>query len=158
MNIADLKHLNGTYACLVPNNEGKAALEQLQKDCNIPKAVSASSMHMTVIYSRTPCPASLELVGSFTPIYGKIVGFKYLPTQNGTRCIVAEIDCNDAIDLHNHIRETYGAGHDYPSYIAHITLSYDCAKDVVPIIQPIPVVFDTLKISALDTNWQATSD
>jgi hypothetical protein len=154
MKISEIEHPTGTYACLVPNNDSKAALEQLQKDFDIPNAVSASSMHMTVIYSRKPCPAALELIGSFKPIYGKIVGFKYLPTQNGTRCVVAELDCNDAVDLHNHIRETYGASHDYPSYIAHITLSYDCAKDVEPIIQPIPVVFDTLKISALDTNWQ----
>ena len=155
MKAIELYHDHGTYAKLVPDANSRSMLAGLQKHFSVPNPVVADKLHMTVIYSRKPCPAASELQDSFAPIGGKVVALKYLPSQTGTQCLVAEVDSADAVNLHHHIRATYGASHDYPSYLAHITLSYDCPSSIRSIQEPIDIGFDQLLVSALDPNRQA---
>lgn len=155
MKLNELDHPNGTYACLVPDAASKESLCQLQSQLNLPNPVSADDLHMTVIYSRTPCPGAAEVVDGFNPIHGIIQHLGYLPTQTGTTCLVAEVDCPDAHALHDYMRKHHGASHDYPSYISHITLSYDCPKGLRELFNPLKITFDRLKVSALNTAWQA---
>lgn len=153
----DLDHPNGTYACLVPNLASIKELQSLQYMLNLSSPVAAKDLHMTVIYSRKPCPGAAELMDGFNPIVGKVAKLGYLPTQAGTTCLVAEVECPDAVGLHHYIRETHGASHDYPSYLAHITLSYDCPMGIRELLNPLNIVFDQFKVSALNTAWQAKS-
>jgi len=155
MKMDELNHSNGTYVCLLPSSDSIVDLQSLQTSLNLSHPVNPNDLHMTVIYSRVPCPAASSLMDNFTPISGYIKKLGYLPSTTGNTCLVAEIMCSDAHNIHRYIREQYGASHDYPDYIAHITLSYDCKMGIRELLHPIFITFDQLRVSPLDTSWQS---
>ena len=155
MIINDLDHPNGTYACLVPDSNSIKQLQSLQNMLDLSSPVLAKDLHMTVIYSRKPCPSVAELSHGVSPINGKIAKLGYLPTQHNTTCLVAEVECPDAVGMHHSICKAHGASHDYPTYLAHITLSYDCKMGIKELLHPLKIVFDQFKVSALDPKWQS---
>jgi hypothetical protein len=92
----------------------------------ITNKIDPADMHTTVIYSRRPCPDAMSMHELSTPFSGRIRGLHTWPTQEGQRCLVAEIDCASVNELHQLMRDQYGATHDYPEFTPHVTLSYDC--------------------------------
>ena len=150
MKVSELDHDNGTYAELIPDRNSRSILIGLQKHFNIQNPVTPADLHMTLIYSRTPCPDISQLADTFSSITGTVIGFKYLPGKEGKQLLVAEIDSTEAVNMHHMIRESYGASHDYPSYLSHITLSYDCPSSLRSIQSPVDIVFDRFKVSELE--------
>mgnify|MGYP003348547940 CR=1 FL=1 len=154
MKMTDLDHSNGTYAYLVPDADSRSKLAGLQKLFNVPNPVAENDLHMTLIYSRKPCPGAEQAQTEFTPCDATVPKLGFLPAQNGKQCLVAEIDCADAVSLHHHIRETHGASHDYPSYLCHVTLSYDCPSSIRNLHEPVSIRFDRMVVRPLDPSRQ----
>jgi hypothetical protein len=149
---AAASHANGTYAALIPSQSSLTLLSNLQKTLGIPNPVSKDQLHMTLIYSRLPVPGIARLAANLEPIFGTIVELAHLPTQTGATCLVAKVSSDSAQNLHNICRVNFGATHDYASYLAHITLSYNC--DVLPTLdQPIDITFDQLSVKPIEPFW-----
>lgn len=153
MKFTDLHHANGTYISLIPDAESCTQLEHLQEMYSVPNRLSKDKFHMTLIYSKVPCPATENLSETFTPITAQIQRLSFLPSQTGNQCLVADIESDDAHLLHHSIRENFGASHDYPEYLPHITLSYDCPSSLRILLNPISIRFERMLVKPIEKNW-----
>jgi hypothetical protein len=72
MNINDIEHPNGTYVKLTLDDSSIETLQELQHQFNIPDPVTAIDMHLTLIYSRVPCPHVMQEIDNFKPLHGYI--------------------------------------------------------------------------------------
>lgn len=123
---ADELHPYGTYAQANLDEESVNKLTRLQDVLGIENRAPPNKFHTTLIYSRRPCPNMMEMDGQVVPHRGTFRVLHKWPTQEGKIALVLEIECEPLSALHADLRTKYGATHDYPEYIPHITLSYDC--------------------------------
>jgi hypothetical protein len=153
---ADDLHADGTYAELVLDDASREKLNALADRLGITNKIDPAEMHTTVIYSRKPCPGAMSLHGTATPYRGVVKGLKTWPTQKGTNCLVAEIDATAIDQLHQHMRDQYGATHDYPEFTPHVTLSYDCGDQELTLPPGEHTVgYTTLHVKPLEPKWSA---
>lgn len=121
----------GTYAAASVLPESRDIIAEYVYHIGIPNPLDPELYHCTIMYSRKPHP-------DFEPIeYGKlqtqISHFLIFPSRcpvDGSvqQALVAVLDSPMLEARHHHIREVHGATYDYPSYIPHITLSYDVGE------------------------------
>ena len=64
--------------------------------------------------------------------------------------LVAVVDCDQLKNIHTHMHLKYKATYDFPEYVPHITLSYDCGNNqfVLPVEDYI-VKYTTLSVKPL---------
>jgi 2'-5' RNA ligase len=153
---AEELHLNGTYAELIPDAATRAMLSNLATKLGIDKITPHDKLHTTVIYSRRPCPSMQDLDGTLFDKPARISGLKTWDTQEGTRCLVAVVDCPELVKLHHALREQHGATHDYPDFQPHFTLSYDCGDRELTLPSGEHIVrYERLHVKPLDPKWSA---
>lgn len=145
-------HPYGTYVSVRPNEASCNLLVDLQNKLGLNDRVPPNKLHVTITYSKRPCPAASKLSGMPAEWPAKVVGFERWQGADGSWCLVAKLDCKPAVKMHHHMREEYGATHDYPDFTPHVTLSYNCedrdytlAEDQLPVI-----VLENLKVKPLD--------
>ena len=79
--------------------------------------------HTTVIYSRVHAPIEAQQ-GRLHQAYGK--AFKVFDEPDGRRCLVLVLNAPTVEERHADLMKRYPQlTYDFPSYIPHITLSYD---------------------------------
>lgn len=147
-------HPYGTFAELLPDESTKSMLLELIDRLGLANPIDPDKIHTTLIYSRKPCPDIETMHGRETPYEGRISKLTTWPTQDGNRCLVALVECEDAEQLHHRLRETYGATHDYPDYTPHFTLSYDCGDEFELPAGEYPVAYSKMHVKALDPDWK----
>jgi hypothetical protein len=153
---ADELHPYGTYASLTLDDASLAKLAALRDQLGVSNGVDPADMHTTVIYSRKPCPGAMSMHELSTPFTGHVRGLHTWPTQEGKRCLVAEIDCAPVNELHQLMRDRYGATHDYPEFTPHVTLSYDCGDQELTLPPGEHTVgYTDLHVKPLDPKWSA---
>lgn len=111
------------YMAVRPDPTTIAYLQQVIKDHNIPSPHSAEKMHCTLIYSRTPTP--IPQCQTHRIYKANLSKFDVFNTQDGKRCLVAKLSSPDLIARHNELMIELDASYDHPTYLPHITLSYD---------------------------------
>jgi hypothetical protein len=119
---------NGTYVA-VRFSEGTAdKLHEYATSHNVPNRLEASEYHSTVVYSRNKLK-NISLLRELSPNWiGYPTGFDVFDsTENGqiTKCLVMKFSCVKLEARHVHLVEYNNATHDFPTYEAHISLSYD---------------------------------
>jgi len=159
MKMQDL-HPHGTYAEILLDDASRAKLTALMDRLGVRNKIDPAKMHTTMIYSRKPCPTAMELDGIETTYPAWIKSLKTWPTQQGTNCLVAEIEAYTLDELHQHMREKYGATHDYPDFTPHVTLSYDCGDQQFEMPDDLTdddrtVSYTRLHVKPLDPKWSA---
>lgn len=157
---ADELHPHGTYANLKLDDASHGKLEALQRRLGLANPTPRDKFHTTIIYSRKPCPGAMELHGMATPYPAWIKSLKTWPTQDGNRCLVAEVQAYTLDELHDHMLEKYGATHDYDEFTPHVTLSYDCGDEEMVIPEDLTdddriINYTVLEVKALDPDWRA---
>lgn len=94
----------------------------------IPGLINPDSFHCTLIYSSKPALQPVLYVRKIFEATVDEVGF--FPTSNGAkRCCILKLQSNSLEQRHKSLMNEMEASYDYPSYIPHITLSYDCPQD-----------------------------
>jgi 2'-5' RNA ligase len=151
---ADDLHANGTYAELIPDPATRAMLNNLANKLGITNITPHDKFHTTLIYSRRPCPKMQDLDGTPFPHSARIIGLRTWDTQQGTRCLVALVDCPELIRLHQDLRDKHGATHDFPDFQPHFTLSYDCSDRELTLPPGEHTVrYERLHVKPLDPKW-----
>lgn len=141
------KYPDGTYACLNLSDDSKEELLAFCAGLDISNLVESKEYHCTLIYSREPCPDIIKEDFEL-PCTGLPVGFKILGTDE--KVLVLELYCPDATRLHELFMEKYGATHDYPEYIPHITIANKFKGEIPKEIPEFEITFDDRKVEKLD--------
>ena len=123
-------HAFGTYASLIPDEESAGRLFKHMKDLYNPVAGGGelgyygASMtphakddyHTTLIYSTRACP-EMKNHQFPLPITAQPKAWKQLGNA-----YVLVLDSPEIENLHKELRARYGAYHDFPEYIPHVTV------------------------------------
>lgn len=141
-------HPGGTYASLIPSIETKEALFRFCSDIGIPNLVDTRDYHMTLVYSKKAVPDIIHEDFDL-PIEALMKGFKILGDEK--KVLVIELYCPGAKRLHELFQKKYGATHDYPDFIPHITVAEDYEGDDVPAdMFEGEIIFSGEQVSELD--------
>ena len=131
--IAEEKEENkkGTYAGVRFSEETKNAVEQYNKDNDIPNPIKTDKLHTTLLYSRKYLP-DYKPAGKYDkPMIGKVKKFDVFESRpdafddKAARCLVLLFDCPELVDRFNELMDKHDATFDYDEYKPHITFSYD---------------------------------
>jgi hypothetical protein len=139
-------HPGGTYSSLLPSVESREELFAYCAKLGVPNLVEDDEYHCTLIYSKEACPEIAKEDFSL-PCSAIPVGFKILGTEK--KVLVLEIYCPNATRLHDLFMEKYGATHDYPDFIPHITVASDFEGEVPIDIPEIQIDFTGFTIEEL---------
>lgn len=146
----------GTYIGLRPSIESSKLLRAYFQNQNIIMSTPdvEQRLHVTLIYSRVKIdiiPNSLELHRV------KISEISLFPNNRGQNTVlVAKLNAPSLIARHNYIRSSYGATHDYPEFIPHLTLDYywDNYKSIQEIKIPnFEFILCDEYVEPLDLSW-----
>ena len=145
--------MNGTY---VEYKLSSLSAQNLLDFCaHIPDTVRPETMHCTVLYSRQPAPRAADHFYP-KPVTARAKKWTVFPMQSGSKCLVLEITSEGFFEaLHTDLMVQYGATHDYPSYLPHITVSYDYKGGELPSEVPtFDLVFDEVNVKPLDPEFK----
>lgn len=146
-----LKHQNGTYTCVKPDDATRVKLLQYMQDnlSNIDGIeLSADDLHCTIVYSREPVPV-LEVLEVQFPIIANFKQFSLFGENNDV--LVAEIQSEQLTQIFNQSSDL-GAVSDWPDYKPHITLAKNVGQIDLDSLRYIDfdIVFDQYVVEALD--------
>lgn len=141
--------LPGTFAGVRLSTKTVRHLQVYQKENDIQNPVLPEKFHITILYSRKPCP-DFEPAGQLVePIVGQFKEWDLFPSQpdeNGNRsnCLVMKLTCPELEQRHARLMKEHGATFDFDEYIPHLTLSYDVGdinvKALPEFLEPIIIV------------------
>lgn len=149
------KKPDGTYVGVKLDKESCKKIKELCKELDVPNRVPTDKMHSTIIYSRKHVP-ELKADNSKYPMIGTPTELHIFNTQDNKRALVLKLKCPKLVDRHNDIMSEYQTTYDYPEYIVHVTLSYDCGEfDPSSFDGNLPdVVFVSEYVQDLVLDWQ----
>jgi hypothetical protein len=77
--------------------------------------------HCTIVFSRKYAPVEVFPTASYTCLSTKLDVF----ISNGKNCLVLKLNCPEISKRHSDIYSQNDLTYDFPTYIPHVTLSYD---------------------------------
>jgi 2'-5' RNA ligase len=157
MNFKDYaKHSKGTYVSMPLSYASKNALHNfITNELKLTETVDPSTLHITIIYSRTPVPTADKLEGFPTIEQAEILGYEVFPTKNDGYCIVLRLKYRFA-ELMNKVLTDEGATSDYAEYKPHVTIAYDIKETIDINTLPIPTFklsFDSVRVEPLNEEY-----
>lgn len=115
-------HKNGTYVSANLSKSSSKKLYDWVSRQNIPNLIDFKDYHSTIVYSRKGIPKAKSYDLKF-PIEASIKAWKLFDSENGDKCLVALLDCQDLEKYHLEYKNKFGATYDYEKYNPHITIS-----------------------------------
>lgn len=146
------EHKNGTYINVKPTEEAKDTIFDWVSNNGINDPLDKNEYHVTVIYSKTPCPGAVNYDFNL-PIEGTISGWKIFDAGIG-RCLVASIQSEQLQTINADLKANYGATSDFPEYIPHITVSYNYLGEIPQNYPAMRVTFNQVEVKGLDPTWR----
>lgn len=119
------KAADGTYMAVKFDKDTCDALKEFVEKLKVPNRIARDKLHTTIIYSRKHAP-DLKANNDLYPIKAKGKELHIFQTQDKKNALVLKLDCDKLLDRHNEIMAEHQTTYDFPEYIPHITLSYDC--------------------------------
>ncbi len=118
----------GVYVMAEISKKSKELIMGFIKKNNIPAAVSELNLHITIIHSSVPFKKKFKKLLN-VDVTTIPIKFDILNTSIGRKALVIRVKSKylntrfkDGLDA--------GARHDYPTYIPHVTLSYNFDGDI----------------------------
>lgn len=119
--------VKGTYAGVRYDLESKSYISSLASKFDNP--IKEEDIHSTLLFSRKFLP-NYEPLGEVNEI---VKPKKYnIFKSDDKNVLVLEVTSKWLEERHKSLMETHGATWDFPSYIPHITLSYDVGDIEIP--------------------------
>ena len=123
--------MSGVYAKVLPDDETREKVRNFLDLLNIRNPVSPYDLHVTVVYSRVPFPAS-DTVSVSTRCDARGKEFDVFRNHDGSYSLVLKLESARLHYFHNACREL-GATHDFPDFQPHLTLCCDFdPNDTIP--------------------------
>lgn len=122
-----MEGIHGTYAGVRFDPYTVRDLELLQQTLAIPNPLPAEKFHSTLLYSRKPLPNYVPFGDYPVCPTSNTNQFELgiFSTASGKNALVLKYDCDFLSGRHKELMDEHGGTWDHPSYIPHITLSYD---------------------------------
>lgn len=125
----------GDYIAFAASESTKNKIEEWLKNNNLEvDNKTINNAHMTIIYSSGKSLPDNIGRGNIDPIIIKADDIKLDLFDNAGnahyKSLVLIYDCDQASMRHKDIRKEYGATHDYPNFLPHLTVSYKTEKDL----------------------------
>jgi hypothetical protein len=151
------QHKGGTYCAALLDEKSRQNLYNWCKLQGIQGLTDPNQYHVTLIYSRKPC-AEIEEYPFYTPWisdYHEGRTWQIFGSKKNTKCLVLKLRDMLFYDVHDEIREIYGATHDYEKYSPHITVSYDFKGDLKTLhsVPEFDLTFDKIEVKPLDVDY-----
>lgn len=141
------KHPHGTIAMLKPSKKVANELYNWCKNNNI-QCIDKDDFHCTVLFSKKPVEHLVKHNNKKVIVDAKIKGWKKLGSA-----LTLELHAPRANKIHKYMIEQ-GGTHDFPDFIAHVSISYDWPNQELPNTTPdIPLIFDKLTVDQIDPNF-----
>lgn len=123
-----------------------AQLHAWAAEAGIKNLVPPEEMHVTQVYSRTPV--------ALAPRRDTVIAKRDLRRLGDKGAVVLHFDSPELAARHKEAMAA-GASHDWPSYVAHVTLSYDAGDADLSKIDPpaFPLEFGPEVHSEINDNW-----
>lgn len=157
----DFAHSSGTYAKVMLSADHAQIVKTITDLINVENAVSPFDLHTTVVFSRTSCKTIKEYSPRL-PIKAHGIGFEIFDNNDGTKSLVMLLDSQELHTMHNTFRNYHGASHDFPTYLPHLTLSYDYRQENTPEPSILPyfndLTFDAFVVEPLSFSWVPATD
>ena len=113
----------GSYAAVKFDPATTDALKAYQYDNNIPNPLSPDEFHSTVMFSKKYIP-EFKTMGDIPEWDGTFTKFGIFPSDD-ENALVLKYECHELSERFDYIIKEYDATWDHPSFIPHITLSYN---------------------------------
>lgn len=136
----------GTYSSFIPSVQTREDLFSYFTSMGIPDLVEPDDYHCTLLYSRKACPDIIETDFAL-PCEAIATGYKILGEDS--KVLVLELYCPNASRLHNIFVDEYGGTHDYPEYIAHITIAKDFTGELPIDLPDTDIIFNGSTVEEL---------
>ena len=118
---------SGTFAGVRFSKPTQDRIKQYGIDNNIPNALPREKMHVTLLYSKKPCPNYVPSQEPYpmtaTPDHFEI--WKSTHIEGTPNCLVLKLKSPELISRHKELMKEHDADFGYPEYIPHMTVSYD---------------------------------
>jgi len=140
-------HPHGTIAMLKPCGTDA---EKLYKWCinNNISCIDKDKLHCTVLYSKAPVEHLTKFNNKNFIVKSKINQWEKLGDA-----LTLKLSAPTAEKIHSYMR-SQGGTHDFPEYIAHISVCYKWTDNKLPDILPdFPIIFDKLQVTPIDPNF-----
>lgn len=148
-----IKHSAGTYVSVKPIQADVDKLyDWIGQNTDI-TSNPKDSYHVTVIYSRTPCP-DVEKYDFNLPITANITGWKKLGKTADDHFLVLTLESEDLNRINSDLMRDYGATSDFPTYIPHISVSYHHPSEIPQNYPSMKITFDSVSVEPLKEGWR----
>ena len=155
MRLYEMTDNKGSYAAVSFDPTTVEGIKSYQYDNHIPHPLDADDFHSTVMFSKKYIPTFVPL-GALDNWSGRFVKWGIFPSDD-ENALVLKYDCHQLSERFDEIIGKYGATWDHPSFIPHITLSYNIGDlDITKLPKydgPIILVNEYGEDLDLSTNW-----
>jgi len=130
----------GTYAGVRFDEQTQNILFQYAIDNKIPNPVSKEDYHTTLLYSRKYLP-NYKGAGKID-MYGTPAKLEIWKNSNAlikTSVLVLRFESSELSKRHNFLMGEHHATYDFPTYIPHITLSYNVGDLDISTLPKVPL-------------------
>lgn len=138
------EQLPGTYAGVRFSDDTVNAVKEYQINNQIPNRIPRKDLHATLLYSQKHLPDYQPMGDYQEPMVGDVEQIEVWPTRDQKNCLVLRFTCDQLCERHQQLMDQHQATYDFPSYIPHMTLSYDVgnidASQLPPYEGPIEIV------------------
>lgn len=128
-----LKELNenkpGVFVGLKFSKKTINDINNLCDKFDIPNRISNSDLHTTLLYSKKHIPYYNENSKLDESIIGQIDKCD-IWDDNNNKILVIKFKSKELTNMHNSLKDKYNVSWDFPTYIPHISVSYDCGNDI----------------------------
>lgn len=115
----------GTYVSVILDDVTKQGIMEYIELANIPNPVTINYLHCTLVCTENEIPHIVTINKYHKPFIGMPDKLNIWKTKTGLNCLVLTFKCNSLDQRHVYLIEDYTLCHRFPTYISHITLSYD---------------------------------
>lgn len=159
-----MKYPSGLYASVRFSDKTNTALRDLATALGIESPTGIDDLHCTVIYSEVPVADDYG-IETETLISKPIMALPHSFDVFGDddNCLVLRISSPKLYILHHSIKLLTDSTHSFPTYEPHVTLTYECSKDLASRVRefnPMDYISEPLEIVSLhledrDEDWSA---
>lgn len=145
-------HKDGTYVNVKVCDADKEKLYSWCNEHGITPLMDKEDYHATIVYSPTPCPDAKNYDFKL-PAKANIVGWQAFESDLG-RCLVAKLQSEDLTKFNSDMKNIYGATSNFPTYIAHVTVSWGYEGSLPDNYPAFQISFDKAEVKGIDKNWK----
>jgi hypothetical protein len=129
--------MSGTFVAVKFHQDTRSALLNFAERHKVPNVIAEKDLHCTVTYSRSKLLGVRDRT-SINPVWiGTPLHFEVFKSSEGKNCLVLRFTCGELYSRHHFLKHKKGATHDFPSFLPHITLSYDAGNYDISVLPSI---------------------